>query len=236
MATEKRGWTGDGQLTAHSAILNFQMLAFYENWWSSMLDQQRIGCLPAGEAPGRIGGKEGAPIRPHNWLCDAPAAVSNITLAQYQYGPISDVVPREQIGMGYFIGDPSWEVAATTIPYELLTQQGDVAYVSSNYDGPVKLLAWLNALGQANSTSRGLITWVRRVLRLAALCARHGCCAAACSTAGDEDLLTRSSLLSLPSLPFDAGAVIPRRLVRDRHAQQQARRQCKLHDGGDADR
>lgn len=29
---EKRGWTGDGQLTTHSAFLNFDMIALYEGW------------------------------------------------------------------------------------------------------------------------------------------------------------------------------------------------------------
>jgi hypothetical protein len=83
--------------------------------------------------------------------------VKNLTLAQYQYGPVSDVVPREQLGMGYFIGDPSWEVAATTLPYELLTQLGDLEYVKANYDGPVSMMRWLNALGEADSASAGLI-------------------------------------------------------------------------------
>ena len=157
---EKRGWSGDAQLTARSGMLNFQSVAFYESWHLSILDQQRIGCLPAGEAPGRVGGIAGAPIRPHNWACDPPMkAVPNLTLAQYQYGPVSDVVPREQIGMGYFIGDPSWEVAATTIPYELLTSLGDLRHVVANYDGPVSLLAFFNALGQANASTLGLIDW-----------------------------------------------------------------------------
>jgi hypothetical protein len=93
---EKRGWSGDAQLTARSAHLNFEALAAYESWHGSILDQQRIGCLPAGQAPGP-GGRTGG-IRPANWACDAPtAAVPNLTLAQYQYGPVSDVVPREQV-------------------------------------------------------------------------------------------------------------------------------------------
>ena len=156
---EKRGWTGDASLTVHSGLLNFDALAFYEAWHASILDQQRIGCLPPGVASGRVDrGRIGSPIRPPNWACDPPK-LSNITLAQYQFGPVSDVVPREQIGMGYFIGDPSWEVAATAIPYELSTQLGDTAYVSANLDGPISLLAFFNALGEANSSSRGLITW-----------------------------------------------------------------------------
>ncbi len=144
-------------MTAHSGTINFETLAFYESWHYSILDQQRIGCLPKGEAPGRAGGT--GPVRPANWACDPPAAVPNLTLAQYQFGPVSDVVPREQLGMGYFIGDPSWEVAATVIPYELLTQLGDVAHVAANFDGPAATLKFFNALGEANATSDGLITW-----------------------------------------------------------------------------
>jgi alpha-L-rhamnosidase len=157
---EKRGWTGDGQLTAHSGMLNFDALAFYRSWHQSILDQQRIGCLPPGEAPGRVGGRAGAPIRPFNWACDAPLSqVPNLTLAQYQFGPVSDVVPREQLGMGYFVGDPSWEVVATTLPYELLTQLADLDYVSANFDGPESTIAFFNALGEADPASQGLITW-----------------------------------------------------------------------------
>ena len=98
-------------------------------------------------------------IRPPNWACDPPAKVHNLTLAQYQFGPVSDVVPREQLGMGYFIGDPSWEVAATTIPYEMLTATGNVGHLAASYDGPQALLQWFNALGQANASTHGLIDW-----------------------------------------------------------------------------
>jgi alpha-L-rhamnosidase len=156
---EKRGWSGDASLSVHSGLLNFDALAFYEAWHASILDQQRIGCLPPGEKSGRVGERDGAPIRPPNWACDPPKVVSNLSLAQYQFGPVSDVVPREQIGMGYFIGDVSWEVAATAIPYELVTQLGDIAYVAANLDGPISLLTFFNALGEANSSSNGLITW-----------------------------------------------------------------------------
>ncbi len=144
----------------HSGLLNFDALAFYESWHDSILDQQRIGCLPAGEKAGRAGGVAGAPIRPPNWACDPPRAVPNLTLAQYQFGPVSDVVPREQLGMGYMIGDPSWEVAATAVPYELLTQLGDAARVAATFDeGPAALLAFFNALGEADAASAGLIPW-----------------------------------------------------------------------------
>ena len=155
---EKRGWTGDAQLTAHSGMLNFDALAFYEAWHGSILDQQRIGCLPPGEAAGRVRGVAGAPIRPLNWACDPPSSLK-LNLSQYQFGTVSDVVPREQLGMGYFIGDPSWQVAATRIPYELLTQMGDEAYVAANLDGPVLLLDFFNAMGQANASWGGLIPW-----------------------------------------------------------------------------
>lgn len=151
---------GDAQLTAHSGHLNFDALAFYEQWHLSILDQQRIGCLPAGATPGRVNPSvPGSPIRPPNWACDAHWSLPNLTLAQYQYGPVSDVVPREQIGMGYFIGDPSWQVAAVVIPYELLTMRGSLAHVKATYDGPTSLMRFFNALGNANVSSKGLIPW-----------------------------------------------------------------------------
>ena len=157
---EKRGWSGDGQLTTHSATLNFGILAFYENWHRSMLDQQRIGCLPSGEIePSQMGKRNvSSPIRPFNWACNKPN-INNLSLADYQFGTISDVVPMEQQGMGYFTGDPSWEVAAVVVPYELLTQLADLDYVESNYDGPKALVKWFNILGNADNTSNGLITW-----------------------------------------------------------------------------
>jgi len=51
------------------------------------------------------------------------------------------------------------QVAAVVVPYELLTQRGDLAHANKTYDGPTALLAWFNALGEANSSSAGLITW-----------------------------------------------------------------------------
>lgn len=45
------------------------------------------------------------------------------------------------------------------IPYELLTQLGDVAHVAANFDEPAATLKFFNALGEANATSDGLITW-----------------------------------------------------------------------------
>jgi len=150
---EKRGWSGDGQLTTHSGLLNFDGLAFYEQWWASALDQQRIGCLPPGE-PSRS--SPAGPLRPFNWACSSPM-FKNLTLEQYQYGPIGDVLPFEQLGMGNFAGDPSWEVLAVVVPYELLTLAGDVAAVAAGYDGPKSLLTFFGALGSADPTSSGLI-------------------------------------------------------------------------------
>jgi alpha-L-rhamnosidase len=152
---EKRAWSGDGQLTTHSAILNFEMLAFYENWHRSMLDQQRIGCLPPGET---IRINSSSPIRPFNWACNKPD-INNISLSDYQYGTISDVVPFEQQGMGYFTGDPSWQVAGVVVPYEMLTQLANLDYVEKNYDGPSALIKFFNILGNADDTSEGLIEW-----------------------------------------------------------------------------
>eukprot|EP00041_Stephanoeca_diplocostata_P034486 m.1179680 g.1179680 ORF g.1179680 m.1179680 type:complete len:955 (+) comp24529_c0_seq57:140-3004(+) len=48
---EKRGWTGDSQLTAGGAVLNFDAAAFYGNWLTTMRDHQAVNCAPANTPP-----------------------------------------------------------------------------------------------------------------------------------------------------------------------------------------
>lgn len=48
---EKRGWTGDSQLTAGGATLNFDTAAFYANWVTTMRDHQTVNCALAGTSP-----------------------------------------------------------------------------------------------------------------------------------------------------------------------------------------
>jgi hypothetical protein len=50
-------------------------------------------------------------------------------------------------------------VLAVVIPSELLAQAGDLTAVAAGYDGPKSLLAFFNALGSADASSQGLITW-----------------------------------------------------------------------------
>ena len=38
------GWTGDGQLTAAEASLNFDTRAMYSAWADTMRDSDRVGC------------------------------------------------------------------------------------------------------------------------------------------------------------------------------------------------
>lgn len=44
---EKNGWTGDAQLTAETALYNFDMVPFYRKWLADFADAQR----PTGEIP-----------------------------------------------------------------------------------------------------------------------------------------------------------------------------------------
>jgi alpha-L-rhamnosidase len=44
---EKNGWTGDAQLTAETALYNFEMVRFYRKWLADVADAQR----PNGEVP-----------------------------------------------------------------------------------------------------------------------------------------------------------------------------------------
>jgi hypothetical protein len=48
---EKRGWTGDSQLTSAGAALNFDAAGMYGNWLMAMRDHQGVGCAPAGTPP-----------------------------------------------------------------------------------------------------------------------------------------------------------------------------------------
>ena len=144
---ERRGWTGDGQLTAKSGLLNFPSLAMYRHWHLSMLEQQRMGCS--------IGANDD---RPHNWQCSLPK-VANLSFADIQYGTIGDVVPQEQQGMGNWPGDPSWSVAATVVPAALMEVMGDVAWVEEGFDGVIGMIEWFTRLASAIPSSKSLFPW-----------------------------------------------------------------------------
>lgn len=47
---EQNGWTGDAQLSAEQALMNFDMVAAYEKWLSDFRDVQR----PSGQIPGIV--------------------------------------------------------------------------------------------------------------------------------------------------------------------------------------
>ena len=61
------------------------MVALYEVWHQTMLDQQRIGCAVAGHDDGVV--------RPWNWACDA--SIPNVTGLLQQFGTISDGAGRD---------------------------------------------------------------------------------------------------------------------------------------------
>jgi hypothetical protein len=145
---------GDAQLTVHSAILNFDMVALYENWHQTMLDQQRNGCITSSEASNRTAT---GVYKPHNWACEH-VPVNGLPESAY-IGSTGDVVPQDYNGMGLWPGDVSWQVAAVIIPHELLTQYADLPWLSRNYDGPRAMVTFFNALATADPTSNGLVPW-----------------------------------------------------------------------------
>jgi hypothetical protein len=113
---EKRGWTGDSQITSGEASLNFDTSAMYYNWLEVMEESDQVGCNPPG-AP--------APVfpRPDCFLCCDPAHGSfgcnyeGVPGGDFKStaGAIADVVPFMHVGG--WPGDPSWGVAGATIPW-----------------------------------------------------------------------------------------------------------------------
>lgn len=48
---EKRGWTGDAQVTAGGATLNFDTSSFYAQWLQTFADHQLVNCAKANKQP-----------------------------------------------------------------------------------------------------------------------------------------------------------------------------------------
>jgi len=132
---EKRGWTGDGQVTSGQCSLNFDSVAMYATWLQTMADSASVGCALAPKTP--------TTPQPNTFKCcdpatkqfgcdytDLPPGGAHGGFAETS-GSVADVVPY--MGVGGWPGDPSWGLAGTTIPWEVMTQTGDESIVSEFY-------------------------------------------------------------------------------------------------------
>ena len=133
---EKRGWTGDGQVTAGQCALNFDSGAMYATWLQSMVDSAAVGCALAPKTP--------AFPQPAVFECcdpSHPAFGCDYTglppgglhggFSEAQ-GSVADVVPYMHVGG--WPGDPSWGIAGATIPWEVMTQTGDASVAADFYE------------------------------------------------------------------------------------------------------
>lgn len=145
---EKRGWMGDAQVSSPEAALNFDMRSLYANFLRTMGDTQAVGCAePAnaalvglqeiGVAAGAVA-TEAAPRPPTYQCCDHahPSFGCSWTGTNFSGplpGALPDVVPYTLKPYGGWPGDPSWALAGSYIPWEVLNRTGDSAFATATY-------------------------------------------------------------------------------------------------------
>ena len=92
---EKRGWTGDSQITSAGASMNFDTGSFYDNWLQVFGDHQDVGCalhgkepvFPQGPADKCCNPKVGSFGCDYSGIPDGPGGFNETS------GSIADVVP-----------------------------------------------------------------------------------------------------------------------------------------------
>ena len=156
---EKRGWTGDAQVTSGAASLNFDTEAMYAQWLQSMQDSSTLGCALAPDTPSFP--------QPQQFECCTPAHQAfgcdytglppgglgggfNETR-----GSIADVVPY--MAVGGWPGDPSWGIAGAIIPWEVYRQTGDPSLASEFWPLASGVVDFLTR--QGNPATHGLVTF-----------------------------------------------------------------------------
>ena len=132
---EKRGWTGDAQVTSGEASLNFDTASMYSAWLTSMQDSADVSCALAPQTP--------TLPQPNCFLCCNPSKPSfgcdfhGLPPGgahggfEETRGSVADVVPFTHVGG--WPGDPSWGVAGATIPWEVMMASGDVSIAADFY-------------------------------------------------------------------------------------------------------
>jgi alpha-L-rhamnosidase len=118
---ERRGWTGDAQVSAHEAMLSNDMQAFHENFLIDIRNDQRFGCA----SRPRDGGSQ-------TTCGGAPAADAA--------GSIADVVPYD--GIGAWPGCPVWQVAYIVIARDAWRHYADRALLERHYPGFTDLMGY----------------------------------------------------------------------------------------------
>lgn len=129
---EKRGWTGDSQLTSAEASLNFDMKLLYGNWLRTMRDHDVVGCAASGHSPAFPQSNVDICCDPakKTFGCDY-AGVPEGAFANTS-GAIADVVPFTYVGG--WPGDPSWGIIGAVLPWEVWRSSGDDSIVKEYYD------------------------------------------------------------------------------------------------------
>lgn len=96
---EKRGWTGDGQVTSGTCALNFDAVAMYSTWLQSMEDSATIGCALAPKAPAFPQPEcfECCNPKKRAFGCDYTGLPSKGGFTDVQ-GSVADVVPYMHVG------------------------------------------------------------------------------------------------------------------------------------------
>ena len=133
---EKRGWTGDSQMTSGECSLNFDAGSMYANWLTAMADSAAAGCALAPAAPAfpQPACFECCDPKRASFGCDytgLPPGGADGGFSEVG-GSIADVVPFMHVGG--WPGDPSWGVAGATIPWEVWTATGDVSLLEQHYE------------------------------------------------------------------------------------------------------
>ena len=131
---EKRGWTGDAQMTSRQASLNFDMVALYGSWLQTMADHDMAGCAIEGSS-GPVFPQTNKDIccstKHGSFGCDY-TGIPNGTFT-HTGGSVADVVPFMHVGG--WPGDPSWGSVSTVLPYRVWKAGSDDALVKQFYEG-----------------------------------------------------------------------------------------------------
>jgi len=164
---------GDAQWTSGEASMNFNMGSLYTNFVRSMSDTIAVGCTQpsslsssspsssstAAVAIGLDGGSVAAPPPPEDYQCcdfqhvTFGCSEKGTNFSGDVFGALPDVVPYSKKTYGGWPGDPSWQVAAAIIPWEVWRRTGDVEVAEAAYD-VVRARACVRACVRASVCAR----------------------------------------------------------------------------------
>ena len=138
--SEKRGWTGDGWVSADGGMLTLDSAALHSKWVRDIFDEQARN--PPG--PNHGCGPSQAPVEcwdgadEHGWCLGG-----------------GDVAAQ---GQPPSCGAPHWAVAAMVIPHALWRHHGDLRILEENFAGMKLFMDWMTYTAD-NST--GLVSHAR---------------------------------------------------------------------------